>query len=80
MRFVFDLYLTYPKIIALKSIFDSSDDETKSDKEELESTEKISDQTFNCHVNIVLSVYTEWLSKELKWIKITLLATSSAPE
>ena len=41
----------------------------------------ISDQTLNCHTNIVLSVYTEWLSKELsKGIKITLLATSSAPE
>ena len=31
MRFVYALYLSYPKIIALKSIFDSIDDETKSD-------------------------------------------------
>ena len=34
MRFVHVLYLSYPKIIALKSIFDLTDDETKSEKEE----------------------------------------------
>ena len=32
MRFVSVLYISYPNIIALKSIFDSSDVETKSDK------------------------------------------------
>ena len=34
MRFVYVLYISYPKIIALKSIFDSTDDETKSGKGE----------------------------------------------
>ena len=34
MRFVYVLYLSYPKIIDLKSIFDLTDDETKSEKGE----------------------------------------------
>ena len=34
MKFVYVLYISYPNIIALKSIFDSSDVETKSDKGE----------------------------------------------
>ena len=34
MRFVYVLYISYPKTIALKSIFDSTDDETKSGKRE----------------------------------------------
>jgi len=30
-------------------------------------TDKISDQTFNCHVKTVLSVYIEWPSQEVKF-------------
>ena len=36
-------------------------------------TDKISDQKSSCHVNIVLSVYIEWLSKEVKRTKMNLL-------
>ena len=30
-------------------------------------TDKMSDHTFNCHVNTVLSVYIEWPSQEVKF-------------
>lgn len=43
-------------------------------------TDKISDQTFNCYVNIVFSIYIEWLSKEVKRIKINLFVSSSGQE
>ena len=38
------------------------------------------DQTFNCYVNIVLSVYIEWLSQEVKRTKVNLLVSSSDHE